>query len=301
MMQRALIKRTPKVLVENKVCFSADNSELSIYDTYQSASRVALSSDQLMFCGMITGKKIMHSANANTTFLPHESFVMAPDQKVEIDFPEANINNPTTCLAIEITPRRVLEVADRMNRESPKQKTFGPWQYRQKVLHTHHTVQTQALLSRMVDIFCENGPDRQFLIDLAVDELSARLLRQQTREFIIAYSEQNPEANQINAAVSHILLNLAKPLDMEAICKLACMGRSKFFNEFKKHLGCSPIVFQQQERLKQAARLLEQGCQVTEAGFKVGFQNISHFSTSFRGLFGQCPSSYKQNKIESNH
>lgn len=296
MIQNTLLKRTPKVLVENKVSFTADCSELSIYDTYQKAQRVGLKSDQLMFCGMISGKKIMHTSRIDNIFVPHESFVMAPNQAVEIDFPEAELDNPTTCLAIEIAPERVFEVANKMNKQSPKLKEFGDWQYQETALHTHHTTQTQALLDRMVTIFSENDPDRHFLIDLAVSELSARLLRQQTRDFIISHCERDPQMNHINAVVNHILHNLEQPLDIERLCKLACMGRTKFFNEFKNHLGCSPIVFQQQERLKKAAKLLQKGHQVTEVGYDVGFQNISHFSKAFRAFFGQCPSFYKQQK-----
>jgi transcriptional regulator, AraC family len=46
-----------KLLVENKISFLGPDSELSIYDTYRQANRVALSADQVMYCGMITGKK----------------------------------------------------------------------------------------------------------------------------------------------------------------------------------------------------------------------------------------------------
>jgi AraC-like DNA-binding protein len=296
MIQNKIVRYSPKVLVENKVSFAAEGSELSIYDTYQQASQVGLSSDQLMFCGMVSGKKIMHSDGLHDVFLPHESFVMAPNQLVKIDFPEAKMETPTTCLAIEIAPERVHQVADQLNHVSPKSSAFGDWRYQHKVMHTHHTTQTQALLDRIVEIYTENNPDRQFLINLAVTELSARLLRQQTRDFIVGYCKQDPEANRMNAVVSYILANLALPLDVEQLLKIALMGRTKFFIEFKNHLGCSPIVFQQQERLKEAARLLEHGLQITETSFAVGFQNISHFSKTFKAFFGLSPTLYKQQK-----
>lgn len=300
MIQNNTIKRTPKVLVENKVSFAAESSELSIYDTYQQAERVGLYSDQLMFCGMVKGKKIMHTEGQSEVFLPHESFVMAPNQSVEIDFPIAQLTNPTTCLAIEIAPERVQQVAEKMQQAAPRIKQLGDWRYRHKVLHVHHSTDTQALLGRIVKLFTENDPDRQFLIDLAVTELSARLLRQQTRDFVVAHSMRDPEATHLNAVINYILSNLDKPLDIEILCKIACMGRTKFFTEFKNHIGCSPIVFQQQERLKAAANMLAQGRQITETSFDVGFNNTSHFSKAFKSLFGQSPRCYQQsvtNKI----
>ena len=65
------------VLVENKVSFAGEHAELSIYDTYQDAQKVALHSSELLFCGMLTGKKVMHVADCqyHSAFLPHQSFV----------------------------------------------------------------------------------------------------------------------------------------------------------------------------------------------------------------------------------
>ena len=54
-------KQMPKVLVENKISFAGPESELSIYDTYEQAERVKLKSDQLLFCAMVSGKKVMHA------------------------------------------------------------------------------------------------------------------------------------------------------------------------------------------------------------------------------------------------
>lgn len=288
------IKRQPSVLIENKVTFAAEDTELGIYDTYESVTGVKLQSDQILYCGMVTGKKVMHLEQSSTDFHPHESFVLAPNQRVLIDFPEASLITPTTCIAIEITPSRIQKVADKLNREAPREKSYGEWRYRDKALQTRHTVQTHALLTRIVELFCENTPDRAYLIDLAINELSARLLRQQTRDFIVSHSERDPEATHINAVISYIMANLDRPMDIEHLCQIAVMGRTKFFGTFKRHIGCSPIVFQQQERLKTAANMLAQGHQITETCFKVGFQNVSHFSKAFKNFFGLAPNHYRQ-------
>jgi hypothetical protein len=111
------VRQPPKVLVENKLTFAGPESELSIYDTYQAAKKVKLVSDQLLFCAMVTGKKVMHSTkdDFHGEFLPHESFIMAPGSSVEIDFPIAKLAEPTTCLAIEISSDRVQQVSAMLN------------------------------------------------------------------------------------------------------------------------------------------------------------------------------------------
>lgn len=111
--------RKPKTLVENKISFAADESEVSIYDTYEKASRVRLQAGELLLCGMLSGKKIMHSEGVKNrveeqVFLPHESFIMAPGERVEIDFPDATMSSPTTCLTVEIAKEKVLKIHERM-------------------------------------------------------------------------------------------------------------------------------------------------------------------------------------------
>jgi len=288
-------RRDPQVLIENKISFAAANSELSIYDTFEKASRVELASDQLMFCGMVSGKKVMHANTDNfeCTFLPHESFVMAPNSPVEIDFPTASLNQPTTCLAIEIGSERVKNIISDLNSTAPLLRYQREWHYETQLVHTHHNTQTQALLNRIVQIYTENHQDRSFMIDLAVSELIVRLLRHQTREFIISHCDTQPDHNGINAVIAHIRQNLESNLDFEQLSKIACMSRTKFFNEFKQNLGCTPKDFLFQTRLKRAAQMLEQNENITAVCFATGFKNSSHFSRSFKAFYGMSPSQYK--------
>lgn len=288
-------RNSPKVLVENKVTFAGPESELSIYDTYEQATRVQLKSDQLLFCAMVTGKKVMHSDEErfNSEFLPHESFIMAPESMVEIDFPTAQLAKPTTCLAIEISTDRIKQVATNLNENTPINQEFGHWHYNNQLVHTHHNSQTQGLLNRIVQMYSENHQDRSAMISLAVSELTIRLLRHQTRDFMLSFCQQQPDHNSLTATVSYIEENLAENLDIDVLARIACMGRTKFFNEFRIHFGCSPVAFQQQIRLKQAAIFIKQGQQITQTCFELGFNNASHFSRCFKQFYGLTPRQYK--------
>ncbi len=285
----------PLALVENKISFAAPDAELSIYDTFEQAEGIELKSDQLLYCGMITGKKVMHVENEDyhNAFLPHESFILAPNQAVTIDFPIAQRLAPTTCLAIEISKRKIQQVEEQLNHSARLPSHLGDWQYQHNSLHTAHTPETQALLGRIVNIFTENSDDRLFLSDLAVSELTMRLLRHQTREMVIAFSHEEPDHNGLNQAVLYIRENLDKPLDIDRLCRLACMSRSKFYTHFKQVLGCSPLLFQQQQRIKAAQNLLRQGYSVTHVALEMGFTNISHFSRCFKQQTGVNPSQCK--------
>ncbi|MCW9021479.1 MAG: AraC family transcriptional regulator N-terminal domain-containing protein, partial [Sedimenticola sp.] len=257
--------RQPQKLVENRVSFAGPESELSIYDTYASATRVGLDANQLLYCGMVKGRKIMHDRHgrADQIFLPHESFVMAPGEYVEIDFPDASLETPTTCLTVEISKEKVEKLSERMMDIYPLESGPEGWQYSSQILHTHHTSETQHLLMRLVSFFTENHPDRDVLVDLGVSELIIRMLRHQEREFLLNYCRSRPDASGLSSVLNHIEKNLAEPLDIDLLTKLACMSRSRLYSEFKNQLGCSPSELQQQFRLKKAAKMLEKGNQIT--------------------------------------
>jgi len=293
--------RKPQRLVENRVSFAGPEAELSIYDTYYAASRVGLDADQLLYCGMIQGRKIMYDLHhpVEQLFLPHESFVMAPGEHVEIDFPDATTQSPTTCLTIEISKEKVARISERLSDLYPLETGFEGWQCKGNVLHTHHTTATQHLLTRLVSFFTENHPDRDVLVDLGVSELIIRMLRNQEREFLLNYCRHTPDSSGITAALSHLERHLAEPLDIDRLSGIACMSRSRLYTEFKNQLGCSPSELQQQLRLKEAAKKLARGEAITRVCYDLGFTNPSHFSRRFRRFFGCAPRDYQNRRMVS--
>jgi len=290
--------RSPQKLIENKTSFAGPDSEVSIYDTYEAATRVRLDADQLLFCGMVSGRKIMHSPevaeqSTGQVFLPHESFVMAPGEIVEIDFPDACLDNPTTCLTVEISKDKVSHISERLSDSIPMLESANEWQFGTPVLHTHHCTETQRLLNRLIKLFTENHPDRDILIDLNISELIIRMLRHKTRNFLLTYCSNDPEANSLIAALDWINSTLSKPLDIDQLCRHAGMSRSRLYVEFKEKLGCSPVELQQQLRLKRAAERIKNGEAITAVSYDLGFKNPSHFCHRFKNFFGCAATEYK--------
>lgn len=286
--------RKPTKLVENRIQFAGPNSEVSIYDTYEPEEKVGLDADQILYCGMINGKKIMHSPGCDAEiFLPHETFIMAPGSSVEIDFPLAKKEDPTSCLTVEISKEKVSSIADCMNHSFSLDSTHREWSYNTQVMHTLHSTNTQQLLSRLVGIFTDNHPDRNMLIDLHISELVIRMMRKQERDFLLNFSAEEPDANHINAALNWIKKNLAQNLSITMLCRIACMSRSRLYYEFKNKLGCSPAELQQQLRLQEAAKRLKKGEIITTICYDLGFSSPSHFSRRFKCCFGCTPTEYR--------
>jgi AraC-like DNA-binding protein len=284
-----------KLLTENKISFLGPECELSIYDTYRQSKRVTLSADQVMYCGMITGKKIMHNPdNAQSRiFLPHESYVIKPKGCVEIDFPEAQEDAPTTCLTVEISKDRIDKIAEKMQ-NLPLMGVFSQnFEYHPENIHLHHTTDTQKLLNRLVGLFTNNHPDKAVLVDFGISELVIGLLRQQSRDLLLDYAHKIPDANNLTSAIDYLKNNITKPFDVDKLSKKSCMSRSSLYAEFKRRLGCTPNNFYWQLRLQLSLKMLQEGQSITTVCYRVGFRDPSHFSRRFSQFYGCTPSKYQ--------
>ncbi|WP_206046909.1 helix-turn-helix domain-containing protein [Mangrovimicrobium sediminis] len=292
--------RPPRQLVENRTLYESHSAELSIYDTYAAAERVRLDAEELLYCGMLSGRKVLHGQGlADAPFTPHESFVMAPGESVDIDFPEATANNPTTCLTLGISRERLRLECERLNRQHPAPGLLGEWSPRpEQVLHLYHTEATQQLLARIVSCFLSDDSERDLVLDLGVTELVTRMLRRQGRDFIRRCAALDPTADALAQVIAHIEQHLGEAIEVGELCRIACMSRSKFYQQFSDALGVSPMEYIQQRRLERARELIAAGNGVTRTCYEVGYSNPSHFSRRFQQQYGVSPSAYAQRGLE---
>lgn len=289
--RRQFAQNEPRQLVENRTIYEHHGADLSIYDTFAKADRVRLDAEEVLYCGMISGKKILHGNNCFTaTFLPHESFLMAPGETIEIDFPDASMERPTSCLTLGINRKRLRHACDELNHASPLPKELGEWSNREEqVLHVFHTEATQQLLMRIVESFLSNDRDRDLVLDLGVTELLTRMLRQKGRQFLLHYARQDPTLNALTHVIAYIDSSLEETIDVDALCRIACMSRSKLYQQFRAALGVGPMEYVQQRRLERARELITAGRTVTQACYEVGYVNPSHFSRRFHQQYGCTP------------
>ena len=294
----------PKTLIENRVSFAGPHSELSIYDTYLPAEKVLLHSSGILYCGMIQGKKVLHGTHPQQNslqsqeFIPHQSFVMAANTSVAIDFPEACMHKPTRCLTVEISNERLALLVEQLDAKLGAPLALDSWQVLSDMhLHTQHSHGTQMLLERLFNSFVENESERNIAIDFGVSELMARILKHQAREFALSESLEYSDNSGLQACVHYIKTHLSEHLDIDFLCKMACMSRSRFYQAFKKKLGCTPLALQQHLRIEHAAKRLTAGESVSQVCFSLGYTSLSHFNRRFQEQYSMPPSLFSRNAI----
>ena len=133
------------------------------------------------------------------------------------------------------------------------------------------------------------------------DQLSPALAELKTKEAIELLLRRDPN-------LKNFLFDFTEPfkIDLEAFMNqnftyhvslnqfASLTGRSlaTFKRDFQKIFACSPEKWLLKKRLEQAHFLIAQKNQrPTDVYHEVGFENISHFSTAFKNLYGYTPSS----------
>lgn len=96
--------------------------------------------------------------------------------------------------------------------------------------------------------------------------------------------------HRIVRAVKRLSEEFAKPLRIDDIARELGMSVSGFHAHFKAVTAMSPLQFQKQLRLQEARRLmLGENLDAGEAGYRVGYDDQSHFSREYKRQFGEPP------------
>jgi AraC-like DNA-binding protein len=141
-------------------------------------------------------------------------------------------------------------------------------------------------LLRLIDRPAEYGA----IALLVIREIVYRLLTGAQGSRMRHLATFGGEAHRMVRAVRKLRQNFDKPLRIESIARELGMSLSGFHAHFKAVTAMSPLQFQKQIRLQEARRLmLSEKLDAAEAGYKVGYDDASHFSRDYKRHFGEPP------------
>jgi AraC-like DNA-binding protein len=90
-----------------------------------------------------------------------------------------------------------------------------------------------------------------------------------------------------------LVSSLHKPIPIAELKQVAGMNELKMRELFTQIFGMGIYDYYQHLRMKEAARLLrDEKLSVSEAGYQMGFENLSHFSRVFEKHIGKKPKRY---------
>lgn len=286
-----------KTLVENRTSYSRNEFELNIFETHQVANKVALTFNDFVLTSMFRGKKVMHiNGQAAFDYLPGESVILGPGEEMVIDFPEAKKEDPTQCLAIEMSADLIKSTVDLLNDRFPKAEHCGVWD---ADIGKYHFPNDQALsgaLNRVVSLTVnESSSSKDVLLDLTLRETLIRLMQTQAREVLLTGFQKIYSSNPMAAVVKYLSEHLDCSLSMDTLAKIAGMSRAGFFSKFKQMYGTTPARFHLSLRLEHSKSLLRYSDEcISQIAYQCGFEHPSHFTIAFKRDTGCSPQAYRK-------
>jgi len=98
----------------------------------------------------------------------------------------------------------------------------------------------------------------------------------------------------VRAVIEHMNRNLGQPISRDALAEVAGMSRAQFHRVFTQAMGCSPVRFLRNIRLRLAQQLLiSTGEPVKAIAQRCGYEDTFVFSKAFKRDSGLSPSAYR--------
>lgn len=129
-----------------------------------------------------------------------------------------------------------------------------------------------------------------FLAPMITKEIIYRLWMGDQRDRLLHVVNSDGNTPLIGKAIERINADYDQQLRVEDIASNLGMSVSGFHHHFKAVTAMSPLQYQKRLRLQEARRLLLGGeLNATDVAFRVGYNDSSHFSREYKGLFGLPP------------
>lgn len=114
----------------------------------------------------------------------------------------------------------------------------------------------------------------------------------------ILLTEQIPIHKQKSLEAVRVAIeqNILNPPEIEHLCKISAMGKTKLRESFKKMYGVPIGTYIRQSKMKYASLLLKKNeLSISSIAKHLGYQNASKFSSAFKNYFNQSPEIYRKN------
>lgn len=287
--------RQLQTLVENRRIYNLNNCELNVFESYEKAYNVPLTFGDFVVTSMVRGKKIMHLNNKPAfDYLPGESVIVPANETMVIDFPEAENNNPSQCIALAVDAAYINKTVNYLSEyynSDPDQK--HGWQLQFNQYHFENNTTVTALLNNLVSVCSSGDSAKNILADLHLKELLVRLLQSQHLLQESTHAVNHNNESRLTYVLHYIHEHLTEKITVDSLCHRAYLSRNAFFKWFKEQFGITPVDYINYERIKMAKQLLGNNENVTEVSLRCGFSDVNYFVRLFKKTEGITPKLYQ--------
>ena len=150
------------------------------------------------------------------------------------------------------------------------------------------TVLFRSKMMRMIGCWIERNVHWQ----IEVQQLGTELLLELIRDFGRFKSETKTPSVRLDRIASYVSLHLHENVTVKDMARQAHLSPSRFHAVFRDKYGVSPYQFLLRLRIERAIDMLrnEPDYTISQVAQFCGFNNIQHFSKTFKAITGEPPS-----------
>jgi AraC-like DNA-binding protein len=284
-----------QTLVENRRVFNLNNCELNIYESYQQAYQVPLTFNDFVITSMIRGKKVMHlEGKPSFDYLPGETVIVPANETMAIDFPEAEVENPTQCIALAVDANYIYHTLEYLNNFYNAEDEQHNWVLQFNKYHFENDTEVSALINKLIRICSSGSTDKNIFADLNLKELLIRLLQSQHLQQIAQEISAAGNQSRHHFVLSYIQEHLTEKIAVDALSRQAYLSRTLFFKWFREQFGLTPLEYINRERVNRAKKMLADGkLSVNRVSAECGFTDANYFIRTFKKMEGITPKAYQ--------
>ncbi len=236
------------------------------------------------FCVIAQGSKEVFLGEERYRYDPHQYLLTTVELPFRSQVLEASEEEPYLSLRLTLDPALVSSVMVEAGHVLPQ--SVGDVRGIDVSPLRAELLDAVVRLARLLD----TPREVPVLAPLVTREIVYRLLMGEQGARLRHLAVLGGQRHRIARVAERLHREFDRPLRIDRIAQELGMSVSGFHHQFKVVTGMSPLQFQKQLRLQEARRLmLADDFDATTAGYRVGYDNASHFSREYKRLFGEPP------------
>ncbi len=236
------------------------------------------------FCVIAQGSKEVFLGNERYQYDPAHYLLFTAELPVVSQVIEASQERPYLSFRMDLDPTLVGSVMVEAGHVSPRNHA--------DVRAIDVSPLDASLLDAVVRLarLLDPPTEAPFLAPLITREIVYRLLMGEQGDRLRHIAALGGQTHRIARAIERLRTEFDQPLHIDSIARELGMSVSGFHHQFKAVTAMSPLQFQKQLRLQEARRLmLGEYLDAASAGYRVGYDDASHFNREYKRLFGVPP------------
>jgi AraC-like DNA-binding protein len=284
-----------QTLVENRRIFNLKNCELNVFESYQETYRVPLTFSDFVITSMVRGKKVMHLFDKPAfDYLPGETVIVPANETMVIDFPEAQTENPTQCIALAVDAAYIHNTMDYLNEYYNSSREEHSWKLQFNKYHFDNDTDITELINKIIRVCSGGDRSKNIFADLNLKELLIRLVQSQHLQQVAAETGTGGNQSRLHYVLHYINEHITDKIAVDTLSRKAYLSRNMFFKWFKEQFGITPLEYINRERIKLAKQLLaDRRNSIAEVSSQCGFTDVNYFVRLFKKTEGITPGLYQ--------